>query len=101
MTVNEQCDGRMTESQGLLFGPLQGGAMSQNETLDATDIADAEGVGWPRFRPPNRTRIGFRACRWHDLLPDGDPAQIVWEYVNSLDLGPLHRRIQAVEGRPG
>ena len=72
--------------------------MSQNEMSAATD---ADAVGRPRFKPPNRTQIEYRACCWNDLLPDGHPAQIVWEHVQSLDLSPLYQRIKAVEGRPG
>lgn len=72
--------------------------MSQTETPTGTD---ADAVGRPRFKPPNRTQVEFRACCWNDLLPDDHPAQIVWEHVKSLDLGPLYKRIKAVEGRPG
>ncbi len=72
--------------------------MSQTDTPTATE---ADAVGRPRFQPPNRTQVEFRACCWNDLLPDDHPAQIVWEHVKSLDLSPLYNRIKAVEGRPG
>lgn len=72
--------------------------MSQTDTPTATD---ADAVGRPRFKPPNRTQVEFRACCWNDLLPDDHPAQIVWEHVKSLDLSPLYHRIKAIEGRPG
>jgi len=72
--------------------------MSQTDPATATD---ADAVGRPRFKPPNRTQVEFRACCWNDLLPDDHPAQIVWEHVQSLDLSPLYNRIKAIEGRPG
>jgi transposase len=98
MTGDERHDWRMTETQSLLFGLWQGGSMSQTDTPTATE---ADAVGQPRFQPPNRTQVEFRACCWNDLLPDDHPAQIVWEHVKSLDLSPLYNRIKAVEGRPG
>jgi transposase len=98
MTVDERHDWRMTETQSLLFGLSQGGSMSQTDPPTATD---ADAVGRPRFQPPNRTQVEFRACCWNDLLPDDHPAQIVWEHVKSLDLSPLYKRIKAIEGRPG
>jgi len=72
--------------------------MSQTDTPAATE---ADAVGRPRFKPPNRTQVEFRACCWNDMLPDDHPAQIVWEHVKSLDLRPLYNRIKAIEGRPG
>src|SRR3990172_1591626 len=98
MTFDERHDWRMTEAQSLLFGLSQGGSMSQTDPATATD---ADAVGRPRFKPPNRTQVEFRACCWNDLLPDDHPAQIVWEHVQSLDLSPLYNRIKAIEGRPG
>jgi transposase len=57
--------------------------------------------GTPRLRQANRDQIEFRSCCWNDLLPDEHPARIVWQYVESLDLSPLHQTIKAVERRPG
>jgi transposase len=34
-------------------------------------------------------------------LPEDHPARIVWEYVESIDFGPLYERVKAVEGRAG
>jgi transposase len=34
-------------------------------------------------------------------LPEDHPARSVWEYVEGLDLSPLHERVKAVERRPG
>ena len=34
-------------------------------------------------------------------LPEDHPARIVWEYVESIDFGPLYELVKAVEGRAG
>jgi transposase len=72
--------------------------MSQTE---ASTSGEADAVGRPRFKPPNRTQIEYRACCWNDLLPPDHQACIVWEHVSSLDLNPLYNRIKAIAGRPG
>jgi len=61
----------------------------------------AEAVGTPRFKPPDRSQIEFRACCWNDLLPEDHQARIVWRYVDALDLSPLYQKIKAVVGHPG
>lgn len=61
----------------------------------------AEAVGTPRFKPPDRVQIEFRACCWNDLLPEDHQARIVWRYVEGLDLSPLYQKIKAVERHPG
>src|SRR5512135_167270 len=58
-------------------------------------------IGRPRLRTANREQIVFRDAPLDDLLPQDHPARIVWDYVAGLDLGPLLRRIKAVEGGPG
>jgi transposase len=68
---------------------------------DTPAAVDAEVGGRPRFQPPERAQIEFRAFCWNDLLPEDHPARIVWDHVKLLDLNPLYRRIKAVEGRPG
>lgn len=68
---------------------------------DAVAAGDADAGGLPRFKPPERTQVEWRACCWNDLLPEDHPARIVWDHVKSLDLSPLYRRIKAVQGRPG
>lgn len=59
------------------------------------------GGGTPRVKYPQRDQVGFRACCWNELLPEGHQARIVWDYVERLDLSPLYERIKAVEGRAG
>jgi transposase len=82
------------DPQQLLFSLPQGGPMPEPE-------AAAEAVGTPRFKPPDRSQIEFRACCWNDLLPEDHQARIVWRYVDGLDLSPLYQKIKAVVGHPG
>jgi transposase len=55
----------------------------------------------PRLRRPERLQGEFRDDCLDDLLPQDDPARIVWQFVASLDLAPLLNRIRAVEGHVG
>jgi transposase len=57
--------------------------------------------GTPRMKVPERRQVQFMAAAWDDLLPAGHQARIVWEFVQGLDLTPLHRKIKAIEGRAG
>jgi len=82
------------DPQRLLFPLPQGGPMPEPESV-------AEAVGTPRFKPPDRSQIEFRACCWNDLLPEDHQARIVWRYVDALDLSPLYQKIKAVVGHPG
>lgn len=66
-----------------------------------TPAAEADVATLPRFKPPNRTQVEYRACCWNDLLPVDHQACIVWDHVNSLDLSPLYGQIKAIVGRPG
>jgi transposase len=34
-------------------------------------------------------------------LPEDHPARVVWEYVESIDFGPLYEQVKAVEGMAG
>jgi transposase len=57
--------------------------------------------GKPRLKQANRAQVQFRATDLESLLPEDHTARLVWEMVQGLDLGPLHAKIQAVEGHPG
>ena len=57
--------------------------------------------GTPRMKVPDRRQVQFVAAAWDDLLPEGHQARIVWDFVQGLDLTPLHQKIKAVERRPG
>lgn len=43
----------------------------------------------------------MRACDLDSLIAPEHLARSVWQFVQSLDLGELHKGIRAVEGRPG
>jgi transposase len=60
-----------------------------------------EPLGTPRVKAANRVQVQFRQFAWNDLLPEDHEARIVWAYVEGIDLAPLYRRIEAVEGCPG
>jgi transposase len=58
-------------------------------------------VGTPRLRRPERLQGEYRDTPLDQLLPGDDPARIVWQFVESVDLTPLLQRIRAVEGHAG
>jgi transposase len=58
-------------------------------------------AGRPRLREVNRAQLEWRPVDLDSLLPDEHRARIVWDYVLGLDLTPLYRGIQAVEGHAG
>jgi transposase len=43
----------------------------------------------------------MRAASLDSLLPDDHRVRVVWEYVQGVDLSPLHEGIRSVEGRAG
>lgn len=63
--------------------------------------ADAPKSGVARVRAARRDQIELRACDLDSLLGGDHAARTVWEFVQSLDLEPLHARIKAVEGAAG
>lgn len=65
------------------------------------DTDGRTGGGTPRLRVAQRDQVEFRACCWNDLLPADHQARIVWSFVETLDLSPLHRQMKAVEGNAG
>lgn len=60
-----------------------------------------EVLGSPRVVVPNRSQMELRSVDLESLLPMDHPARAVWEFVESLELGPLYAQIQSVEGRAG
>jgi transposase len=58
-------------------------------------------VGPPRLRRPERLQGEMRNTPLDELLPGNDPARVVWQFVESVDLTPLLQRIRAVEGHAG
>ena len=61
----------------------------------------AAGKGKPRLVYPNRSQVELRAVDLESLLPEDHPARAVWAFVETLDLTPLHEKVQAVEGGAG
>jgi transposase len=68
---------------------------------DQQPATAATPTGKPRLRRPERLQGEFRDDCLDDLLPGDDPARLVWQFVQSLDLTPLLQRIRAVEGHVG
>src|SRR5262249_18575420 len=82
---------------GMLFD--QGEALPSQTAGDAPTEADEPAS--PRLRLHRREQGQFRTIVPDLLLPADHQARIVWEYVCGLDLTPLLKKIEAVEGRPG
>lgn len=69
----------------------------------AHERAEAPHLGVARVMAAQRDQIELRACDLDSLLGADHAARTVWAFVQSLDLGPLHAKIKAVEyaaGRP-
>lgn len=65
--------------------------------------AEVPNPGVTRVMAAQRDQIELRACDLDSLLGGDHAARTVWAFVQSLDLGPLHAKIKAVEhaaGRP-
>lgn len=58
-------------------------------------------VGVRRLVRPNREQMELRASDLESLLPADHPARAVWEFVESVDLGPLYESVRSVEGGAG
>ncbi|MFN8519802.1 MAG: IS1182 family transposase [Chloroflexota bacterium] len=57
--------------------------------------------GRPRLQRPDRDQVELRPTHLDALLPPDHRARAAWDFVQGLDLSPLHGRIRAVEGHPG
>lgn len=55
----------------------------------------------PRLQRPDRDQVELRPTHLDALLAPDHRARLVWDFVQGLDLAPLHARIRAVEGHPG
>jgi transposase/ribosomal protein L34 len=66
-----------------------------NESNSQSDGAQA------RVKRPERFQVRWRDASLDQLIPKDHRVRAVWAYVDSLDLGPLYRKIQAVEGGVG
>lgn len=54
-----------------------------------------------RVKRPQRNQIQWRDAALDQMIPKDHRVRAVWAYVDSLDLKPLYRKIQAVEGGVG
>lgn len=54
-----------------------------------------------RVQRPQRDQIQWRDASLDQLIPKDHRVRAVWAYVDSLDLTPLYRKVQAVEGGAG
>lgn len=49
----------------------------------------------------DRSQVDPNPKTLDELIPEHDPARLVWELVQELDMTPLYEKIKAVEGHPG
>jgi transposase len=54
-----------------------------------------------RVKRPQRNQIQWRDASLDQLIPRDHRVRAVWAYVDSLDVKPLYKKIQAVEGGVG
>ena len=54
-----------------------------------------------RVKRPERFQIQWRDASLDQLIPKDHRVRAVWAYVDSLDVGPLYQKIQAVVGEVG
>ncbi|HIC33759.1 MAG TPA: IS1182 family transposase [Gammaproteobacteria bacterium] len=54
----------------------------------------------PRMRSPERSQA-VDPMSIDKLIPEDQPARVVWELTHELDMTPLYDQINAVEGHPG
>src|SRR5262245_12968331 len=58
-------------------------------------------AGRPRLREPIRDQIELRAVDLEALITADHPARVIWDYVQSLDLGELEEAVRAREHTSG
>ena len=61
----------------------------------------ARAKGAARLREPVRDRLELRATTLDSLIGQDHPARLFWDYVVSLDLGPLEDGVKSREAAPG
>jgi len=58
-------------------------------------------AGRPRLREPVRNQVELRAVDLDRLIAADDPARVIWDYVQKLDLSSLEQAVRAREHTPG
>ena len=71
------------------------------ENLPEQARPQADVLGAPRLREPERQQVSMQVLALDDLIPDDHPVRMVWKFVGRLDLSALHDVIKAREGQPG
>lgn len=69
--------------------------------MDPQDASKDAAARSPRLKTPDRSQVDPNPRILDELIPDDDPARLVWEMTGDLNLGPLYEGIKSVEGRPG
>jgi len=64
-------------------------------------VAPSRDVGLPRYVEAKRDEIVFEQFEFDQLISDGHPARLIWEYLEGVDLSALYERIQARAHTPG
>jgi transposase len=75
--------------------------ISEGEARPRFEAGGDSAGGVPRLVKPNREQVELRAVDLESLLPADHPARAVWEFVESVDLGPLYEAVRSVEGGAG
>ncbi len=68
---------------------------------DVSTLPNDVSVVRVRVQRPQRDQMQWRDASLDQLIPKDHRVRAVWAYVDSLDLKPLYRKIQAVEGGVG
>jgi transposase len=55
----------------------------------------------PRLQRPDRSQADPNPKTIDELIPEDDPARLVWELVQDLDMTALYEKIKSVEGHAG
>jgi len=55
----------------------------------------------PRLEKPDRSQADPNPTTIEELIPEDDPARLIWELVEELDMTGLYEKIKSVEGHPG
>jgi transposase len=69
--------------------------------MNDSKLPNDDGAARVRVKRPQRDQVQWRDASLDQLIPKDHRVRAVWAYVDSLDLKPLYRKIQAVEGGVG
>lgn len=69
--------------------------------MNDSNLPNDDAAARVRVKRPQRDQVQWRDASLDQLIPKDHRVRAVWSYVDSLDLKPLYRKIQAVEGGVG